>query len=296
MRMYVGITDWDWFRFLRLRGSDEANFWRPTARTRFRALEPGEVFLFKLHAPRNFIVGGGVFSRYTSLPLSLAWSVFGPSNGTATFDEFATKIQGYRSGPVGAGPPVGCIILEQPFFLEEDRWLPWPYNIGQQGKRYESEDGLGRVLWDWLREVGQGGPFDEIEQDRGYWSRQFRRYGQGDFRAAVIDAYGRQCTVTREHTLPILEAAHIQPYVLGGPHVVQNGLLLRADVHKLFDLGYVTVDEDYRFRVSDHLRDDWQNGRDYYARHGTSIFLPPTGADRPSQDFLEWHRAHVFIA
>ena len=42
-------------------GLDEVNFWQPGSNTQFRALSPGELLLFKLHSPDNFIVGGGVF-------------------------------------------------------------------------------------------------------------------------------------------------------------------------------------------------------------------------------------------
>ena len=67
--LYVGITDYDWFHFLAaLPTVDEVNFWQPGGRTNFRALRPGELFLFKLHAPRNFVVGGGVFARADILP------------------------------------------------------------------------------------------------------------------------------------------------------------------------------------------------------------------------------------
>jgi len=72
--LYVGITDYDWFRFLStLPSVEEVNFWQLGGRTNFKALQPGELFLFKLHAPRNFIVGGGVFARAGNLPTSLAW-------------------------------------------------------------------------------------------------------------------------------------------------------------------------------------------------------------------------------
>ena len=57
----------------------------------------------------------------------------------------------------------------------------------------------------------------------------------------VTDAYQRKCAVTGERTLPALEAAHIKPFAEGGSHNPQNGLLLRRDIHALFDGGYVTV-------------------------------------------------------
>ena len=78
VNLYVGITDYDWFRFLSaLPNVDEVNFWQPGGRTNFKALQSGELFLFKLHSPRNFIVGGGVFARADILPTSLAWDAFG---------------------------------------------------------------------------------------------------------------------------------------------------------------------------------------------------------------------------
>ena len=83
--LYVGITDYDWFRFLSaLLSVEEVNFWQPGGRTNFRAVRPGELFLFKLHAPRNFVVGGGVFARADILPTSLAWDAFGVSGGRGT--------------------------------------------------------------------------------------------------------------------------------------------------------------------------------------------------------------------
>jgi putative restriction endonuclease len=77
MRAFVGVTDNDWFNFLsRLQGIDEVNFWQPGGRSLFKALRPGEAFLFKLHAPYHFIGGGGFFAHSTLLPLSLAWDAF----------------------------------------------------------------------------------------------------------------------------------------------------------------------------------------------------------------------------
>jgi putative restriction endonuclease len=84
MNAFVGITDYDWFRFLASRPDlEEVNFWRPGGRAGFKALRPGELFLFKLHAPRHFVVGGGLFAHFTKLPASLAWDAFGEANGAA---------------------------------------------------------------------------------------------------------------------------------------------------------------------------------------------------------------------
>ena len=76
------------------------------------------------------------------------------------------------------------------------------------------------------------------------------RLGQATFRIAVLDAYGRACAVTGEHSLPALEAAHIRSYAESGPHEICNGLLLRADLHRLFDTGYVTVTPELRLGLA----------------------------------------------
>jgi len=116
------------------------------------------------------------------------------------------------------------------------------------------------------------------------------RLGQGAFRVLVTDAYQRRCAVTGEKTLPVLEAAHIKPYVLNGPHRVSNGLLLRSDLHKLFDLGYVTVTPDLRLKVSRRLKAEWHNGREYYAHDGEPLrFQPADRESLPSPEFLKWH-------
>lgn len=121
------------------------------------------------------------------------------------------------------------------------------------------------------------------------------RLGQGTFRIAVLDAYGRGCAVTEEHSLPALEASHIRPYAHDGPHEVSNGLLLRSDLHRLFDTGYVTVTPDLRLEVGSRLREDYQNGRSYYPLHETDVHVLSAASDRPNRGYLEWHNEHVFL-
>ena len=119
------------------------------------------------------------------------------------------------------------------------------------------------------------------------------RLGQGTFRIAVTSAYGA-CAVSGEHSLPALEAAHVRPYADGGAHALPNGLLLRADIHRLYDTGYVTVTPDYRFRVSHDLADDFHNGREYERFAGRAITVPPALLDQPDPELLDWHVAEVF--
>jgi putative restriction endonuclease len=112
----------------------------------------------------------------------------------------------------------------------------------------------------------------------------------------VTDSYERRCAITREKTLPALEAAHIRPYAEGGDHVASNGLLLRRDIHSLFDSGYVTVTPDLRFEVSRRIREEFQNGRHYYELHGAPIYAPEDLSRRPDPAALRWHNDNLFLA
>ena len=111
-----------------------------------------------------------------------------------------------------------------------------------------------------------------------------------------MEAYDRACAMTHEHSLLTLEASHIQPYAKNGPHDVLNGVLLRADLHHLFDQGYVTITTDHRLEVSPRLKVDYQNGHSYYPLHGSPLGLPPSPRETPSVDFLRWHNDHVYRA
>lgn len=116
------------------------------------------------------------------------------------------------------------------------------------------------------------------------------RLGQNSFRLKLTDAYSRKCSITGEKTLPVLEAAHIKPYAKSGPHLLSNGLILRADLHKLFDNGYITITSDYKIEVSNRIKEEFQNGKEYYQFHGKELInLPLDIKNRPDAKYIEWH-------
>jgi putative restriction endonuclease len=280
------------------------NFWSPGGAA-FKRLQPGELFLFKLKARfGHAIVGGGIFALDARLPLSLAWQTFGDKNGATSLEEMRVRIRQYQSPAARAqwDPVIGCRLLQQPFFFPPDEWFPVPSTFpvnAVSGKSYGLEEAEGAFL---LRAVEERLPWAARplsptiaapglhEGDRtGTPQIIFPRLGQGSFRIAVMDGYGRRCAVTGEKTLPILDAAHIKPWEVGGEHRPGNGLLLRTDVHRLFDLGYVTVSHDYHFEVSPRLREDYDNGKEYYELHGRPLRAPGDLAFLPSPDALDWH-------
>lgn len=302
MKLWVGVTDKNWFEFLRAQAPDEVNFWQPSAKRRAAELEAGAPFLFKLHAPHNFIVGGGFFVRYSALPARLAWDAFGRKNGVDDYGALRRRVERYRKEPVVSDPDIGCNVLNGPFFFDEADWIPvpdgWARNI-VQGKSYDTTEPDGARLWAAVEERLRLAPTGQANEPPRFGADYLTRarLGQGAFRVLVTDAYQRRCAVTGERTLPVLEAAHIRPFAELGPHHVENGLLLRSDLHTLFDRGYLTVTEELRVEVSTRIREQFNNGREYYKYHGQPLQVTPrAAAERPARDLLRWHNENCFLA
>lgn len=305
MKYFLAVTDDNWFYFLAGQEPDEINFWRPNNKNRFHAIREGAPFLFKLHSPNNFVVGGGFFVRHFILPINLAWDTFGIKNGAETYDGFYKSVMNYHHHNE-INPSIGCTILTEPFFFSRENWIPVPVDWSNsivQGKSYNTEDAIGEQLWNQVQErLGEHSQlasepdlvYEEVEQ----YGKKYEiksRIGQGAFRLLVTDAYQRRCAVTGEKTLPVLEAAHIKPFAEKGPNVAKNGLLLRSDLHILFDKGYMTISDDLNVEISRRIKEEFENGREYYAYHGKKLFnIPQTFSDRPSEKFLQWHQENVF--
>lgn len=114
-----------------------------------------------------------------------------------------------------------------------------------------------------------------------------QRRGQRAFRSALIDAYGARCAITGCGVLAILEAAHIFPYRGPETNHVSNGLLLRADLHTLFDCGLIAIDPpSLTVIVSPELRDS-----EYGNMHGAQLREVREGALGPNPEALSLHRA-----
>ncbi|MEA2645699.1 MAG: putative restriction endonuclease [Chloroflexota bacterium] len=309
-RLFVGITDWDWVQTLRsMSGLDEANFWQPSPGGRFSALDAGEPFLFKLHDDRGgLVVGGAFFLRYLTAPISMAWEAFGQANGVSSEAEMRLRVDRYRHGAIkeSGDQEIGCILLKDPFFLDEGDWFDapeWKSNI-VRGKGYRLDDEAGIWLWGridlLLRSRLAPAPGNHLVRESAarYGPPVFvqPRLGQRSFKVAVADAYHRRCAITGEKVLPVLEAGHIRPYAEGGDHRIGNGLLMRRDIHRLFDRGYLTVTPDLKVRVSDRLHAEFNNGHDYLALSGNEINLPASSTERPDPAMLDWHNHERYVA
>jgi len=128
-------------------------------------------------------------------------------------------------------------------------------------------------------------PQDVEDGRRMILAEVHRRQGQAKFRKELLEAYGGRCAITGCSVEPILEAAHIYPYRGPETNHVTNGVLLRADLHSLFDLHWLTIDpKRMAVRVTSKLA-----GTEYAELDGSVIRLPEKGALRPSVEALQGH-------
>lgn len=312
MEAFLAVTDMDWFRHLSgIHDIDEVNFWSPTPKP-LKNFRRGTPIFFKLKSPYNAIAGGGFFEHFTVLPISIAWDAFGEKNGAETLQEVRSRIALLRHDDTDPYSEyrVGCHVLVEPFFWERNQWIPqpenWPPNT-VRGRTYDLRSGSGARLWsqvlDRLQVQGILTPpsarerlagVDVLSGGYGDLVPRPRRIGQGTFRTVITDVYNRQCAVTRERALPALDAAHIKPFSEQPEHYVSNGLLLRSDVHRLFDTGYITVTPDYRVMVSPAIRSDFNDGESYAELDGSPVWVPEDAQNRPDRTHLKWNVENQF--
>jgi putative restriction endonuclease len=310
MNFYLAVTDINWYNYLSKINPEDINFWQPGGRTNFRILSPGEPFLFKLKV-HNVIGGVGFFFKQIFLPLSLAWETFGERNGFDTLSQFQRAIMNLRKDKEDTNPQIGCLVLTNPVFFNSKDWIPlpedWKSNI-VQGKTYNTNESIGKACWErveiLLKEYLKDVPVNDssclvtqVPDSPIYGNPVLTkvRIGQGAFKISIIDAYNKRCSISGERTMPVLEAAHIKPYSEAGPNFIKNGLLLRSDIHKLFDSGYITITSDHKIEISNRIREEFENGREYYQYHGKDLsILPSRNEDRPFKDYIEWHNENVY--
>jgi len=105
-----------------------------------------------------------------------------------------------------------------------------------------------------------------------------------------LDAYSKKCAITGCNAIAVLEAAHIIPYKISGTDIVNNGILLRSDLHTLFDLGLIAINSsEWKLLVSSQLE-----GTEYAELDGKAIALPLSSDDYPDEEGLVWHWKEIF--
>lgn len=319
--VYVAHTRRAWFDYLStlantsgIGGSpsrlDEVNFWSPQAPIPLKGFIAAEPIFFRLGVPTRSIAGYGFFATFHSADVPLAWDLFGPKNGAPTQSELA-RLLGRRT-LADLRAPLGCTVLRNAVFWPEPRWIPWGRSkypdTGVQRGRTETDPANVELLLEAVSRDGIVAPRElqpafvplEIDERRSRESTRIDREGQGTFRLRLLAAYGGRCAITHEHTEPVLDAAHIQPYVGPMSNHPQNGLVLTKEFHTLFDKGLATIEppavgrQSYRLRLSEQIKERWNNGRRYYEYRDQEVAVPEDPALRPSSLALDWHHENVF--
>ena len=158
---YVGITDTNWMSFIidkkRLNQiGNEINFWRPGSQ-KFRALKPGDLFVFKLHMnsakrEKGEIVGAGYYVGFERMTPDLAWQRFEYGNGAESKQHMLSCIDSYRAkNNMEYDNTIGCIIVEKAVFFEPKDWIESPNDWGKfivSGKKYSLDNDLGNTLYE----------------------------------------------------------------------------------------------------------------------------------------------------
>jgi putative restriction endonuclease len=310
---YIGNTDNEWFDFLKARQPlEDVNFWKPSPQV-FRAIDEGQLFVFRLKAPRNAIGGYGVLASSINVPIQLAWDSLGERNGSESMLGMLRAIRKYRAGDnINPQSLIGCRVLVSPVFFEPDEWFEIPNDWSSSivtGKVYNTESSEGARVMRELelrtnpttlfgrekKEFENNGLSDTQQERYGAPIQVKPRLGQGAFRIKVADAYSFGCALSDTKVLPALEAAHIRPYASGGTHEISNGIFLRKDIHSVLDSGFATITDDYTFHVSAKITDVFNNGSEYKRLHGTKLKSPNMQLAKPSLDSIRWHQTACYV-
>ena len=113
-----------------------------------------------------------------------------------------------------------------------------------------------------------------------------QRRGQQPFRDLLLREYQKRCAITGETCIATLEAAHIVPYLGVETNRIENGLLLRSDIHTLFDLHLIYIGDSFRVSLSPSLI-----STGYRCLEGKTLLLPANPKSHPSTTALEQHRS-----
>ena len=289
----VSPTDLEWFENIRnLDSGDVVNFWTPTS-WNLQGLKEGHKFYFMLKSPVRKIGGYGTFSKYLNMSSDDAWKRYGLANGVSSQQELVGKIDLYakkRSKEIISSEEraIGCIELKDVVTLDENEFLD-PSEFGCNFSNYivkvkyvKEYDNMA----DLFKEDSKNEDFLLVEGNavRKKISRKDRK-GQCLFRQEILQNYEHRCCVTGENIEILIEAAHIQAYVDERSNHPQNGLCLRADIHRLFDEGLISITDKHIVQVSSKLV-----GTSYEGLGGKKIFLPKEKSKLPSDEALAFQR------
>lgn len=311
---YIGITDSKWLSLLRddfNRGllAKQVNFWTPGTRE-FKALDTGDLFLFKLHNNKSTgehgeIVGGGYFSYFARMTIFDAWEKFGRGNGRESLTSMQQSLKGIQDKILTkSSVEIGCIVLENVFFFNE--WIDEPSDWGKgivSGRKYSTDTDIGAALYGLLIEKIRNRAksnieiISEIEAEINTLHSEGQerlaivktRVNQGIFRERLLKKYNT-CCLCKVENQALLTASHIKPWFASSAEEkldVENGFLLCPNHDALFDAGFISFEDDGSIIISNRLSS--------IDRIFTNVDLSmKLGLTEKNREYLKYHRNHVF--
>ena len=294
-RVYASTSP-RWLEFHRLQNSQRVCFWQPTPAYPEK-LEFGDRWYFCRRGSKQ-IDGYGTFAFWEKFTIREAWNNFGEDNGCESEDELLRLIVEATPAEheIDLNSEIGCVVLvEVAYFgkvIDLNKVGLRPLNV-----RFEYLDDEDPIE-SFLLGLGVQGDVergfrlcDEAEVKR---SEKFLkdRTGQAAFRKTLREVYGDNCALSGSNPPVVLDAAHIQPYANDASNHVENGLLLRADLHRLFDAGVFYVDENLVTRFDENFIRENRNYFRYERVRLTFADIPDIRV-RPSKAALKYHRDNV---
>lgn len=286
----ISPTDYNWLQQLKASGSNSyVNFWTPTP-WNIKKLKPGSKWYFLLKSPIRKIGGFGEFVDYSNLTADEAWREYGQRNGCVNKLQLIERIQTYidkNSKEFGgqqinaSNYKIGCITLNNCEFWEEEHYKdPISYQVDfpkeiVKFKYFEQYDPF-------TNSYDTSHNFQLLNEPRENYKKETnQRKGQGAFKGKVLKAYNNKCCISGENCPELLDAAHLQPYLNESSNHIQNGLLIRVDLHRLLDKGLLCIDQNYVVHISTLLRNTL-----YMNYDGIKISLPANQREHPSKEAL----------
>ena len=293
----ISPTDINWFRQLKDHISSEneaVNFWTPTP-WNIRKLKSGDKFFFMLKSPIRKIGGFGIYQEYKNMLPYEAWQAFGRNNGVTNLSELQERTKKYISknstSSFSENNHIGCVILNNLFFFDEENYktdAQLGVSFSKHIVKIKFFDRPDPIITEADNDINNFSLVTSHNKKIKYISQTDRK-GQSNFRKKILKNYNNRCAVTQNNEIHALEAAHIQGYINEKSNNVQNGICLRADIHKLFDNGLITIDKSFLVKVSSKVNDI-----NYKTLHGKEITLPVDNRNHPSIDALDFHNKNIF--
>ena len=316
MISYIINTDPNWISYLLDNGIKNPVFWLKRNNSPHRAaLVEGHPIFFRITGTNPPVIKGFGYVKHT-LPIRLqqAFLTYGDRLGYSTIGNMVETSSAWTSGvELETGTEVFCIEVVKFQVIQDIRTdtelrelgIDFDHRHVVTGKGLDDSQTERLLALANQKSIYKTNLLEKFfsENVNPYRTEEFtpqdiqdarekiarlvsKRRGQPEFRRMLLSAYNSQCAISLCDATPALEAAHIIPYRGPETNHISNGLLLRADIHTLFDLGFIVVDTT---RMAIEIHPDLR-ASSYHTLSGSPLHLPDREELWPSKEALNWHR------